>query len=80
MFAKAAAVGVSVPALLAAHPAFALVDERLATEGTGKIFGINDGSLFWNMLVRKEIEHWFVLGITLMNFAINSRFIVAFGL
>jgi photosystem II PsbW protein len=50
VFAKAAAAGVSVPALLAAHPAFALVDERLATEGTGKIFGINDGGLFWNML------------------------------
>jgi len=52
ILAKAAAAGVSVPALLAAHPAFALVDERLAGEGTGKIFGINDGALFWNMLVR----------------------------
>jgi len=51
VFAKAAAAGVSVPALLAAHPAFALVDERMAGEGTGKIFGINDGALFWNMLV-----------------------------
>ena len=51
VFAKAAAAGVSIPALLAAHPAFALVDERLATEGTGKIFGITDGGLFWNMLV-----------------------------
>ncbi|KAG7673425.1 hypothetical protein Ndes2526B_g03131 [Nannochloris sp. 'desiccata'] len=50
VFSKAAAAGVSVPALLAAHPAFALVDERMAGEGTGKIFGINDGALFWNML------------------------------
>ena len=50
VFAKAAAAGVSVPALLAAHPALALVDDRLATEGPGKIFGINDGALFWNML------------------------------
>lgn len=50
LFAKAAAAGVSVPALLAAHPALALVDDRLAGEGTGKIFGINDSSLFWNML------------------------------
>ena len=50
VYAKAAAAGVSLPALLAAHPAFALVDDRLATEGTGKIFGINDGALFWNML------------------------------
>jgi photosystem II PsbW protein len=50
LYAKAAAAGVSLPALLAAHPAFALVDDRLATEGTGKIFGINDNGLFWNML------------------------------
>lgn len=50
IYAKAAAAGVSLPALLAAHPALALVDERLATEGTGKIFGINDGAIFWNML------------------------------
>jgi hypothetical protein len=53
VFAKAAAAGVSVPALLAAHPAFALVDERLATEGTGKVFGINDKGLFWNMAVSR---------------------------
>ena len=56
LFAKAAAAGVSIPALLAAHPALALVDERLATEGTGKIFGINDGAIFWNMLVSLEEE------------------------
>lgn len=43
----AKAVTVSLPALLAAHPAFALVDDRLAGEGTGKIFGINDPALFW---------------------------------
>lgn len=49
--AKAAAAGVSLPALLAAHPAFALVDDRLAGEGTGKIFGINDPALFWVLAV-----------------------------
>lgn len=52
LISKAAAAGVSVPALLAAHPALALVDNRLATEGTGKIFGITDSGIFWNMLVR----------------------------
>lgn len=52
VFAKAAAAGVSLPALLAAHPAFALVDDRMASEGTGKAFGITDKGLFWNMLVR----------------------------
>ncbi|KAI7845161.1 hypothetical protein COHA_001206 [Chlorella ohadii] len=49
--AKAAAAGVSVPALLAAHPALALVDDRLAGEGTGKILGINDPSLFWAITI-----------------------------
>jgi len=57
LVAKAAAAGVSIPALLAAHPALALVDNRLATEGTGKIFGINDSALFWNMLVRGAQKH-----------------------
>lgn len=66
LFAKAAAAGVSIPALLAAHPAFALVDERLATEGTGKIFGINDSAIFWNMLVSGlgYIRHTHQLGVT----------------
>ena len=50
MMAKAAAAGVPLTTFLAAHPAMALVDDRLATEGTGKIFGINDNGLFWNML------------------------------
>mmetsp|Transcript_20537 Transcript_20537/g.61823 ORF Transcript_20537/g.61823 Transcript_20537/m.61823 type:complete len:117 (-) Transcript_20537:290-640(-) len=36
---KAAAAAVALPALLAAHPAFALVDDRLGGEGTGKILG-----------------------------------------
>jgi photosystem II PsbW protein len=44
---KAAAAAVSLPALLAAQPALALVDDRLVGEGTGLIFGINDPSLFW---------------------------------
>ncbi len=50
MMAKAAAAGVPLTTFLAAHPAMALVDDRLATEGTGKIFGINDNAIFWNML------------------------------
>ncbi len=50
MMAKAAAAGIPITTLLAAHPALALVDDRLATEGTGKIFGINDNAIFWNML------------------------------
>jgi photosystem II PsbW protein len=50
MMAKAAAAGIPLTTFLAAHPAMALVDDRLATEGTGKIFGINDNGLFWNML------------------------------
>ncbi|KAL4857292.1 Eukaryotic translation initiation factor 2 subunit alpha [Chlorella vulgaris] len=45
--AKAAAAAVSLPALLAAHPALALVDNRLNGDGTGRILGINDPSLFW---------------------------------
>lgn len=44
---KAAAAAVSLPALLAAQPALALVDDRLVGEGTGLIFGINDPALFW---------------------------------
>ena len=50
MMAKDAAAGIPITTLLAAHPALALVDDRLATEGTGKIFGINDNAIFWNML------------------------------
>ena len=50
MMAKAAAAGVPLTTFLASHPAMALVDDRLATEGTGKIFGINDNAIFWNML------------------------------
>jgi len=50
MMAKAAAAGIPITTLLAAHPALALVDDRLATEGTGKIFGINNNAIFWNML------------------------------
>lgn len=52
-FAKAAAAGVSLPALLVAHPAFALVDDRLNGDGTGKILGINDPALFWVLAVSK---------------------------
>eukprot|EP00197_Chlamydomonas_leiostraca_P010356 CAMPEP_0202861714 /NCGR_PEP_ID=MMETSP1391-20130828/3007_1 /ASSEMBLY_ACC=CAM_ASM_000867 /TAXON_ID=1034604 /ORGANISM="Chlamydomonas leiostraca, Strain SAG 11-49" /LENGTH=120 /DNA_ID=CAMNT_0049541143 /DNA_START=45 /DNA_END=407 /DNA_ORIENTATION=+ len=42
---KAAAAMTVLPALVAAHPAFALVDERLNGDGTGKPFGINDSIL-----------------------------------
>jgi len=45
--AKAAAAAVSLPAFLAAHPALALVDDRMNGDGTGKILGISDPALFW---------------------------------
>ncbi len=51
VLAKAAAAGVSLPALLAAHPALALVDDRLAGEGTGKIFGMGESGTFWNVAI-----------------------------
>mmetsp|Transcript_31174 Transcript_31174/g.69333 ORF Transcript_31174/g.69333 Transcript_31174/m.69333 type:complete len:117 (+) Transcript_31174:75-425(+) len=44
---KAAAAAAGLPALLAAHPAFALVDDRLNGDGTGLPLGINDGALSW---------------------------------
>merc|ERR550537_300620 len=34
-------------ALMSAHPVLALVDDRLAGEGTGKALGINDPVLGW---------------------------------
>jgi len=37
----------TLPAMLVAHPAFALVDERLNGDGTGLPFGINDSALGW---------------------------------
>lgn len=42
---KAAAAVASVPALLAASPAFALVDDRLNGDGTGLPVGVNDPAL-----------------------------------
>ncbi|GBF94555.1 photosystem II reaction center W chloroplastic-like [Raphidocelis subcapitata] len=44
---KAAAAVVAAPALLAASPAFAIVDERLNGDGTGLPFGVNDPALGW---------------------------------
>jgi photosystem II PsbW protein len=41
--AKAVAAATALPALLAAHPAFALVDDRLGGEGTGKVLGVSGG-------------------------------------
>eukprot|EP00884_Botryococcus_braunii_P016546 jgi/Botrbrau1/3575/Bobra.0078s0030.1 len=49
--AKAAAVAASVPAFLAAHPALALVDDRLNGDGTGKILGIAFGPEGWAILL-----------------------------
>lgn len=46
---KAAAAAVAAPALLAAHPALALVDDRLNGDGTGLTFGINSPVLGWVM-------------------------------
>jgi photosystem II PsbW protein len=40
--AKAAAAAVTLPAMLVSSPAFALVDDRLNGDGTGKPLGIND--------------------------------------
>jgi photosystem II PsbW protein len=47
---KAALAAVTAPALLAASPAFALVDDRLNGDGTGRALGINDPTLGWVML------------------------------
>lgn len=44
---KAAAAVASLPALLAANPAFALVDDRLNGDGVGLPLGINDPTLAW---------------------------------
>lgn len=44
---KAALAATTLPAMIAAHPAFALVDERLNGDGTGLPFGVNDGVLGW---------------------------------
>ncbi|CAL5224123.1 g6755 [Coccomyxa viridis] len=40
---KVAAVSAAIPAAIATHPAFALVDSRLNGDGTGKILGIDSG-------------------------------------
>lgn len=49
-FAKKAALAAStLPAMLVSHPAFALVDERMNGDGTGRPLGINDGVLGWTM-------------------------------
>ncbi|GAX80106.1 hypothetical protein CEUSTIGMA_g7544.t1 [Chlamydomonas eustigma] len=39
---KVAASLAALPALIVSHPAFALVDERLNGDGTGKPLGVND--------------------------------------
>merc|ERR1719498_1114589 len=40
----------SVVSIIASNPAFALVDERLNGDGTGKALGINDPILGWVIL------------------------------
>lgn len=44
---KAAAFAAGLPALVAASPAFALVDERMNGDGVGLPFGVNEGVLGW---------------------------------
>jgi photosystem II PsbW protein len=46
---QAAAAAAAAPALLAAHPAFALVDDRLNGDGTGLKFGVNNPAIGWAM-------------------------------
>nr|Q9SPI9.1 RecName: Full=Photosystem II reaction center W protein, chloroplastic; AltName: Full=PSII 6.1 kDa protein; Flags: Precursor [Chlamydomonas reinhardtii]6KAC_W Chain W, Photosystem II reaction center W protein, chloroplastic [Chlamydomonas reinhardtii]6KAC_w Chain w, Photosystem II reaction center W protein, chloroplastic [Chlamydomonas reinhardtii]6KAD_W Chain W, Photosystem II reaction center W protein, chloroplastic [Chlamydomonas reinhardtii]6KAD_w Chain w, Photosystem II reaction center W len=48
--AKKVAMLSTLPATLAAHPAFALVDERMNGDGTGRPFGVNDPVLGWVLL------------------------------
>eukprot|EP00873_Tetraselmis_striata_P018010 jgi/Tetstr1/438274/TSEL_026843.t1 len=47
---KAAAAAATLASTVVAHPAFALVDERLNGDGTGKILGVNDSALGWVIL------------------------------
>ncbi|DBA76638.1 hypothetical protein WJX79_010581 [Trebouxia sp. C0005] len=49
--APIAAAAASLTSLIAAHPAFALVDDRLGGEGTGKILGVGG------------IEGWAIIGV-----------------
>lgn len=44
---KAAAAVAGLPALLAASPAFALVDDRLNGDGVGYALGVNEPILGW---------------------------------
>jgi photosystem II PsbW protein len=44
---KAAAAVASLPAMLAASPAFALVDDRLNGDGAGIALGVNEPILGW---------------------------------
>ena len=39
---KLVAAAVSLPAMIVAHPAYALVDERMNGDGTGKVLGVNN--------------------------------------
>ncbi|KAL3152165.1 hypothetical protein ABBQ32_001257 [Trebouxia sp. C0010 RCD-2024] len=49
--APVAAAAASLTSLIAAHPALALVDDRLGGEGTGKILGVSG------------IEGWAIIGV-----------------
>jgi photosystem II PsbW protein len=44
---KAAAAFAALPALVAANPAFALVDDRLNGDGVGYALGVSDPALGW---------------------------------
>eukprot|EP00877_Chromochloris_zofingiensis_P011580 jgi/Chrzof1/6676/Cz19g05110.t1_PSBW[v5.2] len=46
---KAAAFVATLPAMVAASPAFALVDDRLNGDGVGLALGVNDPVLAWQM-------------------------------
>ncbi|XP_002990868.2 photosystem II reaction center W protein, chloroplastic [Selaginella moellendorffii] len=47
----AASIATAAATFAAAHPALALVDERLSTEGTGLGLGVSDGSLAWILVI-----------------------------
>lgn len=48
--ARASTTGILASALMAAHPALALVDERMSTEGTGLSLGLSNPLLIWILL------------------------------
>jgi photosystem II PsbW protein len=47
---KVATAAITLPAMIVASPAFALVDDRLNGDGTGKVLGINDPAVGFAIL------------------------------